>query len=80
MGEEGFGGVGFKMNRGAAFEELLKQLACHGSVRVGRVLEEPEISALLEGLDRTEFKTNCPHGRPVHIQWGRGLIERMFRR
>ncbi len=80
MGEEGFGGVGFKMNRGAAFEELLKQLACHGSVRVGRVLKEPEISALLEELDRTEFKTNCPHGRPVHIQWGRGLIERMFRR
>ena len=42
--------------------------------------DEPEISALLEELDRTEFKTNCPHGRPVHIQWGRGLIERMFRR
>jgi DNA mismatch repair protein MutL len=75
MGEDGFrsGGV-------TAFEELLKQLACHGSVRVGRVLREPEISALLEELDRTEFKTNCPHGRPVHIQWGRGLIERMFRR
>jgi DNA mismatch repair protein MutL len=49
-------------------------------VRVGRVLREPEISALLEELDGTEFKTNCPHGRPVHIQWGRGFIERMFRR
>ncbi|MGH7915262.1 MAG: DNA mismatch repair endonuclease MutL, partial [Candidatus Binataceae bacterium] len=75
MGEDGF-----RMSGGAAFEDLLKQLACHGSVRVGRVLREPEISALLEDLDRTEFKTNCPHGRPVHIQWGRGLIERMFRR
>jgi DNA mismatch repair protein MutL len=75
MGEDGFGSRG-----AAAFEDLLKQLACHGSVRVGRVLKEPEIAALLRELDRTEFKTNCPHGRPVHIQWGRGQIERMFRR
>jgi DNA mismatch repair protein MutL len=75
MGEDGLRSGG-----ATAFEDLLKQLACHGSVRVGRVLREPEISALLEELDRTEFKTNCPHGRPVHIQWGRGLIERMFRR
>ncbi|MFZ1888473.1 MAG: DNA mismatch repair endonuclease MutL [Candidatus Binataceae bacterium] len=64
----------------AAFENLLKQLACHGSVRVGRVLEPPEIHALLAELDRTEFKTNCPHGRPVHIRFPRGQIERMFRR
>ena len=77
---DAMGDDGFRMRGGAAFEELLKQLACHGSVRVGRVLKEPEISALLEELDRTEFKTNCPHGRPVHIQWNRGVIERMFRR
>jgi len=64
----------------AAFENLLKQLACHGSVRVGRVLEAAEIHALLAELDRTEFKTNCPHGRPVHIRFPRGQIERMFRR
>jgi DNA mismatch repair protein MutL len=64
----------------AALDDSLKTLACHGSVRVGRVLEAPEISALLEELDRTEFKTNCPHGRPVHISFARGNIERMFRR
>jgi DNA mismatch repair protein MutL len=63
-----------------AFDNLLKQLACHGSVRVGRVLEAAEIAALLAELDRTEFKTNCPHGRPVHIRFARGQIERMFRR
>jgi DNA mismatch repair protein MutL len=75
MGEDGFQARG-----GLAFDNLLKRLACHGSVRVGRVLKEPEIAALLEDLDRTEFKTNCPHGRPVHVRWGRGQIERMFRR
>ncbi len=62
------------------FEALLKQLACHGSVRVGRMLKDSEIQALLADLDRTPFKTNCPHGRPVHIRFGRGQIERMFRR
>jgi DNA mismatch repair protein MutL len=77
MGEGGYGGA---PRRGGAFDEVLKRLACHGSVRVGRLLREPEIAALLEELDRTEFKTNCPHGRPVHIQWNRGMIERMFRR
>ena len=71
---------GFRGGGEAAFENWLKQLACHGSVRVGRVLEPAEIHSLLAELDRTEFKTNCPHGRPVHIQFGRGQIERMFRR
>jgi DNA mismatch repair protein MutL len=75
MGDGGLGGGGE-----AALENWLKQLACHGSVRVGRVLEPVEIHSLLAELDRTEFKTNCPHGRPVHIQFGRGQIERMFRR
>ncbi len=76
MGEDGSSGA----NNAGVLENLLKQLACHGSVRVGRVLREPEMAALLEELDRTEFKSNCPHGRPVHIQWHRGAIERAFRR
>jgi DNA mismatch repair protein MutL len=77
---ESMGDAGFRGGGEAAFENWLKQLACHGSVRVGRVLESAEIHSLLAELDRTEFKTNCPHGRPVHIQFGRGQIERMFRR
>ena len=36
----------------ARFEEWLKQLACHGSVRVGRALAEREIRELLADLDR----------------------------
>src|SRR5208283_175193 len=46
--ESGFCGGGE-----AAFENWLKQLACHGSVRVGRVLELAEIHSLLAELDRT---------------------------
>jgi len=77
---DSMGDTGFRGGGEAAFENWLKQLACHGSVRVGRVLELAEIHSLLAELDRTEFKTNCPHGRPVHIQFGRAQIERMFRR
>jgi DNA mismatch repair protein MutL len=69
-----------RASSGGALEDWLKQLACHGSVRVGRMLDEREIRELLSELDRTEFKTNCPHGRPVHINFARGQIERMFRR
>lgn len=74
-------GEGAARARGeGAFEEVLKRLACHGSIRVGRTLRGDEIAALLADLDATEFKTNCPHGRPVHVRFGRGQIERMFRR
>jgi DNA mismatch repair protein MutL len=80
---EGMGEAGGR-SRGAhevnAIEDLLKRLACHGSVRVGRMLAADEITALLVALDATPFKTNCPHGRPVHIRFARGAIERLFRR
>jgi DNA mismatch repair protein MutL len=77
---DSMGESGWRLSGEAAFEGLLKQLACHGSVRVGRALAPAEIHGLLAELDRTEFKTNCPHGRPVHIRFARGQIERMFRR
>lgn len=77
---ESVGEVGVGARREAAFEDLLKRLACHGSIRVGRVLKEDEMRRLLSDLDHTEFKTNCPHGRPVHVQFPLGQIERMFRR
>jgi DNA mismatch repair protein MutL len=77
---DGMGDSGFARRSDGAFEDVLKQLACHGSVRAGRSLRHDEIVALLAELDRTEFKTNCPHGRPVHIRFPRGQIERMFRR
>jgi DNA mismatch repair protein MutL len=77
---EGIGEGGGRARDESAFEDLLKRLACHGSVRVGRQLAAPEIAALLAALDATPFKSNCPHGRPVHIRFARGSIERLFRR
>jgi len=77
---DAMGDHGFNTRGAGAFDDSLKTLACHGSVRAGRTLRGPEIAELLAALDRTEFKTNCPHGRPVHIEFRRGAIERLFRR
>ena len=46
------------------FEALLKQLACHGSVRVGRILKDSEIQALLADLDRTRVQDQLPAWAP----------------
>ena len=75
MGEDGFRVRRLHGVRGIAQAARLPRLGA-GRPRAPRTRD----SALLEELDRTEFKTNCPHGRPVHIQLGRGLIDRMFRR
>ena len=52
------------------FEELAEaaRLSRLGARRP-RAREPPKSRSLLAELDRTEFKTNCPHGRPVHIQF-----------
>jgi DNA mismatch repair protein MutL len=77
---DSMGENGFRLHGEGAMEEWLKTLACHGSLRMGRVLDVREISSLLQQLDVTEFKTNCPHGRPVHLEFRRTQLERMFRR
>jgi DNA mismatch repair protein MutL len=77
---DSMGDNGLRVGGEDALEEWLKTVACHGSVRAGRILEVREMAALLDELDRTEFKTNCPHGRPVHIEFRRTQLERMFRR
>ena len=62
------------------FQERLMSIACHGVIRANRALEMEEMKALLKDLDETEFATQCPHGRPVMVQFSRGQLERMFRR
>jgi DNA mismatch repair protein MutL len=46
-------------------KEIISRIACHSSVRAGKPLTQPEISALLRQLDEAGAPTTCPHGRPI---------------
>ncbi|MFQ5683959.1 MAG: DNA mismatch repair endonuclease MutL, partial [Candidatus Binatia bacterium] len=61
-------------------EERLATIACHSVIRANRMLEREEIKALLYELDDIDFATQCPHGRPVLLQFSREQLERMFKR
>jgi DNA mismatch repair protein MutL len=61
-------------------EDRLATIACHSVVRANRALEIDEIRALLGDLDRIEFATQCPHGRPVLRQFRRDELEKLFKR
>jgi DNA mismatch repair protein MutL len=61
-------------------EDRLATIACHSVIRANRALERDEMRALLEDLDRIEFATQCPHGRPVLIEINRDELDRMFKR
>jgi DNA mismatch repair protein MutL len=65
---------------GQHLEERLATIACHSVIRANRQLEMHEIRALLRDLDGTDFATQCPHGRPVLLEFSRDELERMFKR
>ncbi|GFO61822.1 DNA mismatch repair protein MutL [Geomonas silvestris] len=61
-------------------EDILARIACHSVVRGRRTLSQQEIAALFSQMDRTDFSSNCPHGRPVMQRLSLGEIEKMFKR
>jgi DNA mismatch repair protein MutL len=61
-------------------EERLATIACHSVIRANRKLEAGEIRALLADLDNTDRATQCPHGRPVLIEFSREQLDRLFKR
>lgn len=56
---------------GATDDKALATVACHGSIRAGRVVSEEEARALLAQMDGVDLAGHCPHGRPVvaRIPW-----------
>ena len=64
----------------ARLDAVLARMACHGSIRAGRRMLQPEMDALLRQMEATPRAATCSHGRPTFLKLSRAEIERMFGR
>ncbi|EBA08348.1 DNA mismatch repair endonuclease MutL [Sagittula stellata] len=61
-------------------EAILSRVACHGSIRSGRVMRAEEMNALLREMEATPHSGQCNHGRPTYVELKLSDIERLFGR
>ncbi len=64
----------------ARLDAVIARMACHGSIRAGRRLTQPEMDALLRQMEATPRAATCSHGRPTVLKLSKAEIELLFGR
>ncbi|MBB5073432.1 DNA mismatch repair protein MutL [Bartonella callosciuri] len=67
-------------NLKAMLDYVAATMACHSSIRSGRLLHPEEMNALLRQIEATPNTGTCNHGRPTYIELKLADIERLFGR
>ncbi|MCZ2158110.1 DNA mismatch repair endonuclease MutL [Bartonella sp. 220] len=67
-------------NLKAKLDYIAATMACHGSIRSGRILRPEEMNALLRQIEATPHTGTCNHGRPTYIELKLADIEKLFGR
>ena len=73
-------GLGQSEGLVARVDAVLSRMACHGSVRSGRVMRADEMNALLREMEATPRAGQCNHGRPTYVELPLSEIEKLFGR
>lgn len=60
--------------------DICATMACHGSIRSGRKLNEAEMNHLLREMESTPGSGQCSHGRPTWVELKLNDIEKLFKR
>jgi len=61
-------------------DDILKLLACRGSIKSGKELSSSEMKKILDDLFLCRNPKTCPHGRPVMVSIEESHLERLFSR
>ena len=72
--------IGTSLSFDQQIEHVIATMSCHGSVRAGRVLNVPEMNALLREMEITPRSGQCNHGRPTYVSLSLHDIEKLFGR
>ncbi len=61
-------------------DKFLTKIACYSSIRAGRKLALAEMDELLRLIEKTDFASQCIHGRPTYVELSMQYLDRLFER